>query len=76
MSWYSSISDVRQAYFRAFAAEHAAKWHLAVQHYLYCLEKANEASDYRAMKFFAAKLSLAYSQMRMLEKAEYYRRLC
>ncbi|MDQ3398919.1 MAG: hypothetical protein M3511_14350 [Deinococcota bacterium] len=76
MSWYPALIDVRQAYFRAFAAEDSADWHLAVQNYLFCLEKSLEAADRRAVKFFAAKLCLAYGQMQMMDKAEYYRRLC
>lgn len=75
MSAYKSLPDVRQAYFRAIAAEHARHWHLAVQAYLYCLEASSEAADGRAVKFFAAKLSLLYGKMAMPDKASYYRRL-
>jgi hypothetical protein len=73
---YRSLTDVRQACFRAFAAEHADKWHLAVQNYLYCFDASLQAADERAAKFFAAKLSLAYRNMAMADKAEHYRRLC
>ncbi len=76
MASYQSLTDVRQAYFRAFAAEHASSWHLAVQSYLYCFEASLQAADERAARFFAAKLSLAYRRMEMAEKAEHYRRLC
>lgn len=73
---YKSLLDVRQAYFRAIAAEHAQHWHLAVQGYLYCFEESSVADDERAVKFFAAKLSQAYGKMAMDDKAAYYQRIC
>ena len=76
MSWRDPIIEVRQAHIRAVVAEHASQWHLMAQHYLYCLERATEADDARAIRFFAAKLSVAYAKMDMPHKATYYRNLC
>jgi hypothetical protein len=76
VSAYKSLLDVRQTYFRAIAAEHAQRWHLAVQGYLYCFQESSAAADERAVKFFAAKLSQAYGKMAMADKADYYKQLC
>lgn len=64
---------VRQAHIRAEAYMQQEHWHLVVQHYLYCLEQARIAQDARAVRFFSARLYLAYEQMNMMPKAAYYR---
>jgi hypothetical protein len=76
MSWRQPIIEVRQAHLRATLAEHAGSWHVVAQHYHYCLERAHEAKDERAIRFFASKLSLAYEKMGLPLKADYYRHLC
>ena len=72
MPWYDPIHDVRQAHIKAARAEDRAEWHLAVQHYLFCLEEATVAGDERAVRFFAARLSLVYRGMGLPFKAGYY----
>jgi hypothetical protein len=72
----NAIVEVRQAYWRALGAEQTLNWHVAVQHYLYCLERARDAGDERAVRFFAARLSAAYGNMHMRHKATAYRQLC
>lgn len=76
MSWRDPITEVRQAHMRATLAERASQWHLVVQHYHYCFERAEEARDERALRFFAAKLACAYDKMAMPHKATFYRNLC
>jgi hypothetical protein len=75
MPWHYPLTAVHQAHFRAAAHEQAGAWHLAVQHYLYCLASAEEAGDERAVRFFAAKLERAYRHMNLPAKAAYYRAL-
>lgn len=72
MSWSHPIQSVRFAHMRAANAEAQRHWHVAVQHYLYCFEKAHQAQDARAIRFFAAKLAVAYKAMGMRSKASYY----
>lgn len=72
MPWYHPIHDVRQAHMRAVRAEAQGQWHLAVQHYLFCLDEASTAQDDRAVRHFAARLSLAYRAMGLERKAGYY----
>lgn len=76
MSCRSATMEVRQAYWQALGAERALNWHVAVQHYLYCLERARDVEDERAIRFFAARLSVAYGNMHMRHKAAAYRQLC
>lgn len=75
MAWQKSIHEVRMAHLRASQAELAREWHMATHHYLYCLEQSHEASDVRAVRFFAKKLSDAYRAMGFPGKASYYRSL-
>lgn len=69
--WYP-ITEVREAHLRAVFAESAARWHVAARDYLYCLEAAQSAQDERAVRFFAAKLVVAYEAMALPHKAARY----
>lgn len=75
MAWQQSIHEVRLAHLRATQAELTREWHMATHHYLFCLEQSHAASDLRAVRFFAGKLSQAYRAMGLSSKASYYRSL-
>lgn len=73
MAWQDEVHEVRHAHVRASYAEYAQEWHLAVKHYLFCFERALDARDDRAIRFFAAKLTQAYQAMGLVRKAGYFR---
>lgn len=75
MQWFYPLRDIYEANIRAERAEKTGSWHVVVQQRLYCLERSQKAQDPLAIRFFAHKLSLAYSAMKMVEKAGFYRQL-
>ena len=50
MPWSHEVRTVRFAHIRAANAEADRRWHLAVQHYLYCFDEAQQAQDERAVR--------------------------
>lgn len=72
MSWSNLRYTVKEAQLKALEAERTGMWHLVVQQYIYCLKYAHKVGNKEAIKFFAAKLSRAYTAMDMHEKASYY----
>lgn len=75
MRWTYPILDVHEAALRAERAEKRGAWHIVVQQSLYCFERAQNAEDSQAIRFFALKLSSAYLAMEMSEKAVFYKQL-
>jgi hypothetical protein len=75
MQWRYPIQDVHEASLRAERAEKLGAWHIVAQQCLYCLERAQQAQDHQAIRFFATKLSNAYHAMKLFEKATFYNQL-
>lgn len=75
MQWFYPLQDIHEANLLAEQAEKTGAWHIVAQQRLYCLERSQAAQDPLAIRFFAHKLSTAYSAMKMVEKAVFYRQL-
>ncbi len=75
MHWNYPILDVHEATLQAERAEKQGHWHIVIQQSLYCLERAQQAEDQQAIRFFAMKVSAAYLAVEMTEKAVFYKQL-